>query len=269
VPNFQLQVLPENNPSYAVKRILHNDPEAFEAEVSNLKRLNKEDNSHLIKLLGTFAFREEYYLLFPWADGNLMDFWKEYPNPNKSILDHKWVLWFSKQCLGIAQGLKAIHSARKPDANSSSESGDQLHGRHGDLKPENILRFRDSSNNISSSQYGVLKISDFGLTRFHREKSKSGINAHTVGNSPTYRAPEYDVMVTVSQSYDIWTLGCVLLEFATWFLLGWDEVDAFSIRRKDEDNAEVKQDNFFMLVSIQEKDGQTGARAKESVAKVS
>ncbi|EPE33277.1 Protein kinase-like (PK-like) [Glarea lozoyensis ATCC 20868] len=260
---------PEKNPSYAVKRFLRDDPQAFEAEVSSLKRLNKKDNPNIITLLGTFAYREQYYLIFPWADGNLRDFWIQYPTPSNTVpakLDYDWVLWFSEQCLGIAQGLEAIHSA-VVQLESSSEKGssDQLHGRHGDLKPENILWFENPNEVEGTPSSSVLKISDFGLTDFHRNRSKSGINAQTVGNSPTYRAPEYDVMKAVSQNYDIWTLGCVLLEFVTWFLSGWPEVDEFSEIRTNEDNNQVKEDTFFVLVYLKERNGQIGARLKESV----
>jgi serine/threonine protein kinase len=185
-------------------------------------------------------------------------------------VDYNWVLWFSEQCLGIAQGLREVHSARQPDSKYANDSGDQLHGRHGDLKPENILWFKNRQSKTNSGSRGVLRISDFGLTQFHRDESKSGIDAETVGNSPTYRAPEYDITKTVSQTYDIWALGCVLLEFATWFLLGWSEFEAFSISRQEEDNAEFwyKQDNFYVLVDLLKKGGDRGARLKMAVVKV-
>jgi serine/threonine protein kinase len=230
--------------------------------------LNKEDNFHLVKLLGTYKYRDQYYLLFPWADGNLLEFWQENQSPCTGVIEHDWVLWFSQQCLGIAQGLEKIHKAQNPDSNSGHDSSDRLHGRHGDLKPENILWFKNSQTETNSISKSVLKISDFGLTRFHRDESKSGIDAGTVGNSPTYRAPEYDVMSTVSQNYDIWALGCVLLEFAAWFLLGWSEIQAFSTNRIAEDNATVPEDNFYVLVVLMGKNGETGARLKASVAKV-
>jgi serine/threonine protein kinase len=101
--------------------------------------------------------------------------------------------------------------------------------------------------------------------------SRSRIVADGVPVSPTYRAPEYDVAKMVSQSYDIWTLGCVVLEFITWYLLGWEEVSRFSQKRVDEDNSEIKEDVFFNFVSIKDENGrvQTGAKAKQSVFNVS
>jgi serine/threonine protein kinase len=169
-----------------------------------------------------------------------------------------------------------IHTADKPAlADPTHDSTYQLHGRHGDLKPENILWFRsylrEPKEADQSCLMGLLKISDFGLTSFHRTMSRSHIDAGGVPVSPTYRAPEYDVAKMVSQSYDIWSFGCVVLQFVTWYLLGWEEVDRFSQNRTKEDNSEVKEDVFFNFVIIKDGSGraQTGAIAKQSVADVS
>jgi serine/threonine protein kinase len=199
-----------------------------------------------------------------------------HPNPTEPNRDYQLALWLSKQCLGIAEGLKMIHTADKPAlADPTHDSTYQLHGRHGDLKPENILWFKPYLEELreedQSCRMGLLKISDFGLTSFHRTISRSHIDAGGVPVSPTYRAPEYDVAKMVSQSYDIWSFGCVVLQFVTWYLLGWEEVDRFSQNRTDEDNSEVKEDVFFNFVIIKDESGraQTGAIAKQSVADVS
>ncbi|KAF5257558.1 hypothetical protein FOXYS1_11910 [Fusarium oxysporum] len=141
----------------------------------------------------------------------------------------------------------------------------QKHGRHGDLKPENILWFNDSRSSEPGYSLGTLKISDFGLTRFHATLSKSQINTDGIGGSPTYRAPEYDVLNEVAQSYDIWCLACVFLEFTTWYLKGWTAVDKFSSSRKTEDrNPLIKEDTFFNHVQTP---NTISAVAKKSVAR--
>lgn len=225
---------------------------------------------HLIKLLVTFKWRDHYYLLFPWADGNLLTFWKIlYPEPSFPIRDHNFAVWFSKECLGLAHGLQMIHTAEMPSSDElPSVSSLQIHGRHGDLKPENILWFK-SYDGTEEGKFGVLKISDFGLTRFHGTKSKSQLEK--VALSPTYRPPEYDIIKMVSQRFDIWSLGCVLLEFVTWYLLGGEGVEVFSKERANDNSAQFREDVFFNFVTIKEKDGgtQLGARAKLSVANVS
>ncbi|KAE8448390.1 hypothetical protein EG329_009634 [Mollisiaceae sp. DMI_Dod_QoI] len=256
------------NPSFAVKRLLHGSYKAFHSEVSSLKRFSEKDHVHLIKLLVTFSWRGQFYLLFPWADGNLLDFWKLYPQPSNPKRDDHLALWFSEQCRGLVQGLKMIHTADVPSMDHLPDvPKNQIHGRHGDLKPENILWFKSYEEHTDERFSGVLKISDFGLMRFHSTQSVS--NFETVPVSGTYRPPEYDVANKVSQSYDIWALGCVLLQFATWYLLGWEEVDKFSQARMQDNSWEVAEDAFFNFVSIKDSNGtsQTGARAKVSVAK--
>ncbi|CAF3526170.1 unnamed protein product [Fusarium graminearum] len=243
----------------AVKRLGTSERCVFDREVSNLNRFATKDAPHLIQLLWTFSLGSEHHLVFPCADGNLMDLWRRHHAPLAASQDHETALWFSRQCLGIVQGLNMIHQTNDPDSDEP-----QKYGRHGDLKPENILWFRQSSSTEPGYSLGTLKISDFGLTRFHRTQTKSHINTNGIGWSPTYRAPEYDVHDEVAQSYDIWCLACVFLEFTTWYLNGWDAVDKFAESRKKEDsNPIMRQDTFFNHIH---EGNRVSAIAKKSVA---
>ncbi|KAM5341692.1 hypothetical protein ACJ41O_014723 [Fusarium nematophilum] len=257
-----------NTQRYAVKKLIYSDEAAFWEEVSSLSRFSGKDHPHLIRLLWTFKLNEDYHLVFPCADGNLMDLWRRHTTPLAQRRDHSVAIWFARQCLGIIEGLCMIHQ----DDNHHPPDGERKrHGRHGDLKPENILWFDNFDKKREGYSLGALKISDFGLTKFHSTMSRFRINIHTgrVGGSPTYRAPECDVTEEVSQSYDIWSLACVLLEFVAWYLKGWKEVNDFSQKRKDEhSNPDLKEDTFFNYFQVM-KDGKsyTGAQAKLSVAK--
>ncbi|KAG6365568.1 hypothetical protein INS49_007179 [Diaporthe citri] len=242
------------NPSFAIKRLRYMDEKAFRKEVQNLKRFSTRDYLHLIKLLGTYEWRHQYYLVFPWADGNLLDFWEKHPEPLAPKRDINTALWFSKQCLGLVEGMKMIHTWDTPDVdgqhNMFSFPTHQIYGLHGDLKPENILWFKqyETHTEQSSSSMGHFKISDFGLSHFHGTKSVADIDAKDMGFSPTYRAPERDVKGKVAQSYDVWSLACVLLEFASWYLGGYEEVKTFSQKRVKEDmqyDGGYRQDRFF------------------------
>ncbi|KAM7220305.1 Protein kinase-like domain containing protein [Rhypophila decipiens] len=280
--------LDNDNPFYAVKRLRNNNRdgnreayrEAFKAEVSNLKRFSTKDHLHLIKLLVTFEWRQEFYLLFPCADGNLLDFWRLYPTVSELPRDHGLALWFLSQCLGLVKGLQSIHDFEVHQGEFlgiPQHEQEKTHGRHGDLKPENILWFRPVGayrpHETETNNMGVLKISDFGLSKFHRTRSMlSGQNnGKSTGVSPTYRAPEFDIDQGLDQSYDIWTLGCVLLEFVAWYVLGWDEVESFSRSRVEDDYQEIKEDVFFNNVEIVHKEDEkeewteTGAQAKRAV----
>jgi hypothetical protein len=80
--------------------------------------------------------------------------------------------------------------------------------------------------------------------------------------------------------YDIWTLGCLLLDFLTWYLRGWEAVDTLftNARLRDEgwvpwtfnpgstsDDKWLVEDKFYK----QSNDGRTvRAQLKPSVIKV-
>lgn len=241
------------------------DKKAFEHEVEILKRFSGNNkHQHLISLLLTYHYREQYHLLFHWADGNLLDFCKRsYPNPENPIRNSKFAKWVCGQLLGVVEGLQAIQTY------TSDSSHSRNYGRHGDLKPENILWFKGShSDQSSSDDLGSFVISDFGLTTFHRKESKSAVNPETLGRSHTYRPPEYDVLKEVSQKCDIWSLGCVLLEFLHWYLFGWKGVEKFqSSRMADGDNPDMSLDDYFNFFEYDS--SQKGTRLKKSVQDVS
>jgi serine/threonine protein kinase len=200
-------------------------------------------------------------MLFRWADGNLRDFWRNDPSPERTPERVRWML---DQLHGIADGLRAIHGNIPEDELSPN---DKNTGRHGDIKPENILwmKYHDGGENH-------LLISDFGLSRFHRYKSMS--EKQVPGFSPSYRPPECDLPgVTISVKYDIWTLGCLVLDFLTWYLLGFDAVDAkFTDARVEDEMLEqtgrqhIPEDKFFMLYY---EGNNQGAKLKPSVVNVS
>lgn len=160
----------------------------------------------------------------------------------------------TSQWLGLANGLLAIHHC-PPDEDGELSNGETndgfgsqlVNGRHGDMKPENILWFQlHNAEDQELPANGKFVISDFGLTGFHRFET-GVVGPRGIAPSPTYRAPEYDVSADISQSYDIWTLGCVLLEFIVWYLQGYAAFDQFSIDRCIEDNGVIQEDKYFTI----------------------
>ncbi|KAI3321993.1 kinase-like protein [Xylariaceae sp. AK1471] len=242
--------------SFAVKRLLSSTEENFNREVEALKLVRKFSHPHLIELLGTCNYRHSFYLIFRWADGDLRTFWQNNPVPNS---DPTMALWVLQQCLGIAKGLSLIHSGK-----CSPSPRTNLKGRHGDIKPCNILRYAPRAGS-QDPKWGVLAISDFGLTRFHQDQSCWREYKHGPPATLTYRAPEGDLRRKVSYSWDIWPLGCLYLEFLTWLLQGWNAVVIFSEERQHEDRSgypEVyREDKFFNLNRVKS----FGACRKDSV----
>ncbi|KAF2728104.1 kinase-like protein, partial [Polyplosphaeria fusca] len=217
------------NPVFALKAIEAGDHKAYKDELSALEKTcaQVQKEKHLIKLLLTFRHGEKFYLLFEWADGNLDEFWKtrSFRPPRER--------WAAEQCLGLAKAVRRIHGLttwQKRERSSSVGSlieAERDWGRHGDIKPENILWFQEYGNDRN-----LLVVSDLGLTRYHSQFSKSFVpRSHIDGCSWAYRPPELDMNEGISQKYDIWSLGCVFLEFCVWYLQGYDEVERFSLQR--------------------------------------
>ncbi|KAK0609694.1 kinase-like domain-containing protein [Bombardia bombarda] len=235
----------------------------FDGWKDSLKRFADKQNLHLIKLLATFYYQGHYYLVFPWADGNIFDYWTSFPDPNKPERDWRFVKWMSQQWPAVAEGLRAIHNAPNhssilPESSTHDPRDLQVHGRHGDLEPSNILWFKSTDSQLEdyniqgtedTQDFGLFVISGFGLMEFHSTQTVDQVSTTGLPRSPTYRPPECDVSETISQSFDIWTLGCVLLEFAVFYTDGGDEVDEFSKRRTAEERpAPIPEDKFFKTI---------------------
>ncbi|KAH8890107.1 kinase-like protein [Thozetella sp. PMI_491] len=265
---------PDENPFFALKVLHSHEPGEFKKEVEVLQKFSGANNPHphLIRLLLAFRHADIHYLLFNWADGDLKFFWSTHPNPQVSRNNTRWVVG---QCLGLAKALQKIHRAtsdtwpKKADAEpkdpkllGEADAEPKDYGRHGDIKPENIVWFRKLQR---------LVITDFGLSRYHSRQSKShDPNESLRGYSPTYRPPEYDLQVDITPRYDVWALGCVLLEFISWYILGNELTEnAFSIERVKDDvrwGHMIQEDKFFNIVR-DPSDGHGHAVVKPAVKK--
>lgn len=255
----------QSGPIVAIKKLSSSDKKQFEQEASILKYVGKhvrrKNDSHLIKLLATFQQGEHYHLVFPFADSNLLAYWddRELPEFNKET-----VLWSLKQMAGLASGLAQIHNFEvtiplsvsgnvrvQRDAKLQVKGREERYGRHGDNKPENIMWFQHMTGVDDAN--GVLQIADLGLGRFHGRESRSGIDPKTIATSPTYEPPECRLRRPVSRAYDLWSLGCVYLEFVTWLLLGSKAIQSFADNRaKHDPQTGISEDNFFTILGPDE-----------------
>lgn len=135
-----------------------------------------------------------------------MEFWK---HEDSSKFTSDLILWSFQQMLGITGALQALH---------------KMNCRHGDLKPENILHFIHAGR-------GVLVVADVGVSKVHKEATilRQGVGTGTRATTPAYEAPETlaDDDTPRSRLYDIWSLGCVFLEYVIWLLEDVDAIDRF------------------------------------------
>jgi serine/threonine protein kinase len=133
-------------------------------------------------------------------------------------------------------------------------------GRHGDIKPENILWFSEIEGVLEG---GILQIADMGLGRFHRLDSRSRVDPRSISGSPTYSPPEIAMGLDVSRAYDIWSLGCVFLEFVTWLLGGGNSIYAFASARELTISPGMSDDTFYTVHT--DDDGKRHAEVRQRV----
>ncbi|KAJ3578871.1 hypothetical protein NPX13_g1697 [Xylaria arbuscula] len=117
-------------------------------------------------------------------------------------------------------------AAHMPVINTPDEDrdGDVKHWRHGDIKPENILIFRDKS------WLGKMKIADLGLAKQHQFATEFRHQVTSTKHTTLhYEAPEAitNMKEPRSRRYDVWSMGCIILESIIWLLYGSNGLDEF------------------------------------------
>lgn len=202
--------------------------EDFIREKDNLDLIQRLQNHHLIDLLASFERGSTYCLLFPWANGGtLRDFWaNQDPKPRTTGL----IRWALDQILGLVDGVRALH---------------QSNIRHGDIKPENILVFEDRQG----TNPAILILADMGVSKFHREATDLRSSpTNTMESTLSYEAPEADddrqKNVPRPRRYDMWSAGCMFLEFTVWLVYNCATVNGFRAKRRAQNNR-ASPGNFF------------------------
>ncbi|KAI1359233.1 kinase-like protein [Xylaria arbuscula] len=221
---------------------------SFDEELRANQKVPRHDR--IVPVLTAFKHRQRFHFIFPYASGgNLEELWATYSTNNEPETEPAaWysTQWLLTECRGIAESLAVTH---KPT--SHLEQGTQrilVPQLHADVKPSNILCF-DAT--IQGKKSFVLKLADFGYAREVNENSTLGIGYVT--HTKTYRPPEYDTEEVIHLNYDVWSLGCVFLEFITWAVLGFSEKESFATNRSKEchdpysstGKGQVLEDTFF------------------------
>ncbi|KAI0146753.1 kinase-like domain-containing protein [Pestalotiopsis sp. NC0098] len=206
------------------------------------------EHERIVPLLAAFEHREDFHVVLPWArGGNLAVFFQKYAAPkapSKSgqvVVDWATEDWLLAECLGLADGLAAVHGA---------STSAQIHA---DIKPENILCFASGGGDLGPF---TLKLADFGESLEVDQDDKT-IKTEFVPHTKTYRPPEHDTADILDLKYDVWCLGCVFFEFVTWAIAGAEKIDIFSDERLAEHDekkvttamGEIGADTFFKKIA--------------------
>lgn len=243
-------------------------------------------NNHLIYLLASYEQNDYLYLILPWAELDLSQYWQSDLSP--PLKDNVEIsIWLKEQCCGLAGAVSQLHRYRtmsattmvyhkiklaeqsigvaaRSHAKTTTEQKRtiKLFGRHGDIKPTNILWF---PNRKVARGYGTLKLSDFGTTRFSDDKNKAVLDGECVPDSRPYQSPESQIPDRrLSVQCDVWSLGCVFLEFLCWYFGGRERVEAFERERSF-----GYESSAFFFLKVEDNLHLTSAELKPSVTKVS
>ncbi|OTB11876.1 hypothetical protein K445DRAFT_306579 [Daldinia sp. EC12] len=257
--------------AFALKKLTSRDRNDFDMELSSLlfcmdKSIKEKVDKHMTQPLATFEVDESvangktYYILFEWANGNLNDFWKK---KDKRRLDKAHCKWMSHEFYSLCRALACVHNGQEEYLQTldgedlekklqvTSSDASRLYGRHGDIKPDNFLWLGPSES------LGRLALSDFGLGRLHTQVSRSNQDPRNIARTETYKAPEFELPGNkISRASDIFSLGCVFLEYVTWYLLGSQKLtEEFSSSRSEADINGFESDAFFVIRSIEGENG--------------
>ncbi|ROW10378.1 hypothetical protein VMCG_02145 [Cytospora schulzeri] len=197
IKELRLQINMDETDSKAYK--------VWKRETAALEMISHFRNPHIIEAQAIMSRGGKQYIMFPWADGgNLWDFWSRNPSP---ILTVDFIRDIVEQLAGLADALKLLHD---------------YNWRHGDLKPENILVF------TPEERQGVWKMADLALTKFNKVSTQQRLYTTTINGTISYEPP--DVLNRVgprSRLYDIWSMGCIILQLVIWLLRGLDTCTEF------------------------------------------
>jgi len=197
--------------------------------LQTLKANDAENRNRCIHLRDCFDFRGHICIVMDLLGQSVFDFLKGnsfVPFPNSQIQSFASQLFTSVACMSGRPRVK-----RRPEmvyANQHPVLHD-LNLIHTDLKPENILladatyqtftynrKIPSSSSTVArqASQRRVLlstdiRLIDFGSATFQDEYHSSVVSTRH------YRAPEIILGLGWSYPCDIWSIGCILVEFFT------------------------------------------------------
>lgn len=230
----------DGNPHVAVKEltiakslnwdIVDKRSQVVENEASVLPHLGRQEHPHLIKTIARYTQGTRQFFIFPWAKGgNLRNFWKEQPSLSTAYKSLnlsqgqcvKYIRWFFKQLVGLSGGIEKLHNT------SNQPGGSRLHGN---LKPENILCFCSVVSGAGKLPTNItLVIADAGHAKNREAMNLSGEWTTTQLGTHAYLPPEREVQGdnAISRRNDIWSIGCLYLEFLIWILYGNGGLEAF------------------------------------------
>ena len=196
--------------------------------------LHQRKHANIVPLLASYFMKTRasdsvpsLHLIFPFADGGNLHAWMntcvspgwlQNVSPQKRDVERRRYLY--RNIHALLTGLSFIHG--ETDGTITS---------HHDLKPENILVFGKE-----------LKIADFGRSHLHARYQGSETDVNSGLGTYMYQPPEYWTVdgrradVKHGRRFDIYSMGCIILELATLIAYGWESKKVEKFRKQREEN---------------------------------
>ncbi|KAK4202401.1 1, 4-beta cellobiohydrolase [Triangularia verruculosa] len=197
--------------------------------------------AHLLQILATFEVYHfghprsdpTYYMLFEWADGDLKTFWRTQRHDPRNLSNCGWMI---EQFHGLAKANNCVHIERSLILRlQRSPTRSHMCSSLGDIKPSNVLFVPGRGPGARDR----LIMSDFGM-RMQPDPRERRV-------ATTYEAPELEMRdpAAITLKADIFSLGCVYLEYITWLLMGHAGLSTFEAARTEVDRSGYRMDTFF------------------------
>ncbi|KAJ3009554.1 dual specificity protein kinase kns1, partial [Thoreauomyces humboldtii] len=191
----------DRNVAIKVVRALQKYTEASRVEIKVLQCLEQNDpydQHHCIPLLRTFTYRNHTCMVFPLLSQSVFDYLKE----NSFVPLVPWQT--GEIALQLVDAVVFMHSIKLI---------------HTDLKPENIMIVNNKSDPVpgarrSAKPKKLLRCTEIALIDFGSAIFEDDYHS-TIVSTRHYRAPEILLGSGWSYPCDIWSLGCILVEFVT------------------------------------------------------
>ncbi|KAN0110019.1 Protein kinase-like domain containing protein [Hyaloscypha variabilis] len=185
-------------------------------ELKNLAILNQLKHPNIVELLASYTHGYTHNLLFPLAEtGSLAKLLATERHATEFESDETLLVALA----GLSSGIKHVHDFVEHKIHL------KLIGFHHDVRPPNIL--------VSKTDF---ILADFGLSTFKRESQESDTPFKAgIGD---YLAPECEdwdknfQAGIINRSSDIWSLGGIIAEVATYMAFGSQAIEEFRNERQ-------------------------------------
>ncbi|KAF2821888.1 hypothetical protein CC86DRAFT_386241 [Ophiobolus disseminans] len=218
------------------------DAETWESEARILSGLTKSRRANILPCSVAIRIGDRRFLMFPWLPGGtLRDYWSN----SSRRLGHQAVYDMISQLRGVADAIDTLHQSQVLNDTEglkhqisldhenipiflSDDGQELLLFGHSNIRPKRLLRSdarEDSLGTLQIANMGYASQARLATLRKRRQtmqRQQGGIDYHAFGISARYEATEVLEYHSIGKTRlsDIWSLGCVTLEFIIWLLYG-------------------------------------------------